>query len=79
MTRRLAVIGVLATLSACGPTSAPTDAADVAANNRGVGLMGMFEYAKAHDVFRTLVEEHPDWVEVSVNLAIADPKDPNLP
>ncbi len=71
MTRRLAVIGVLVTLSACGPSSAPPDAADVAANNRGVGLMGMFKYTEAHDVFQTLVSEHPDWVQVSVNLAIA--------
>ncbi len=71
MTRRLAVIGALAFLTACGQTTSPPDAADIAANNRGVGLMGMFEYAEAHDVFQTLVAEHPDWVDVNVNLAMA--------
>ncbi len=40
-------------------------------NNMGTGLMGMFRYQEAHDVFAALVQQHPDWHEVKVNLAIA--------
>ncbi len=47
------------------------DAAAIAANNRGVGLMGRFEYEKARKVFAALVGEHPQWLDVQVNLAIA--------
>ncbi|MCZ6851359.1 MAG: hypothetical protein O7F17_06940, partial [Planctomycetota bacterium] len=47
------------------------DAADIAANNRGVGLMGQYKYADALAVFEQLVNEHPDWLDVKVNLAIA--------
>ncbi|MCZ6735826.1 MAG: FG-GAP-like repeat-containing protein, partial [Planctomycetota bacterium] len=47
------------------------DAADIAANNRGVGLMGQYRYTDARAVFEQLVNEHPDWLEVKVNLAIA--------
>ena len=51
--------------------SAQLDAAAVAENNRGVGLMGRFEYAAARDVFAALVEAHPDQTDLRVNLAIA--------
>ncbi len=40
-------------------------------NNMGAGLMGMFRYQEAHDIFAALVQDHPDWHEVKVNLAIA--------
>jgi tetratricopeptide (TPR) repeat protein len=43
----------------------------IAANNRGVGLMGRFDYEPARAVFADLVERYPDWNEVRVNLAIA--------
>ncbi len=49
------------------PTSTP---ADIAANNHGVGLMGMFNYSEAHAVFAELAARHPDWADVQVNLAI---------
>ncbi|MEE8459605.1 MAG: FG-GAP-like repeat-containing protein, partial [Phycisphaerales bacterium] len=68
---RIAVLCVVAALPACGRNAPGPDAADIAANNRGVGLMGMYKYDEADDVFRALAAEHPDWVDVNVNLAIA--------
>ncbi len=50
--------------------SAP-DGDAVASNNRGVGLMGQFEYAAAREVFADLVARYPDWSDARVNLAIA--------
>lgn len=47
------------------------DDATVAANNRGVALMGRFDYAAAHDVFAALVDSHPRQPALLVNLAIA--------
>ncbi|NOT55084.1 MAG: tetratricopeptide repeat protein [Deltaproteobacteria bacterium] len=44
---------------------------DIAANNRGVGLMGRFAYEDARAVFADLVQRHPDWWDAQVNLAIA--------
>nr|VFK38005.1 MAG: Repeat domain-containing protein [Candidatus Kentron sp. TC] len=43
----------------------------IRANNRGVGLMGRFEYGAAVEAFAGLVAAHPDWLAVKVNLAIA--------
>lgn len=43
----------------------------IALNNRGVGLMGRFEYPAARDVFAEVVEARPDWLDARVNLAIA--------
>lgn len=63
--------GLYLTLSACsGPPLGP-DAAAVEENNRGVGLMGQFDYEAAHEVFARLAKAHPDWQAVRVNLAIA--------
>ena len=53
------------------PAPAGPDPQSVEANNRGVGLMGRFEYGQAHEVFEELLQQHPDWLEVKVNLAIA--------
>ncbi len=56
----------------CGTASGPAiSAEDIAANNRGVGLMGYFDYQAAHDLFQTLTAKRPDWVPVQINLAIA--------
>ncbi len=74
MTRwgRLAILCAVAALSACDRSTTPViDDADIALNNRGVGLMRMYKYDEADDVFRDLVAEYPDWVDVNVNLAIA--------
>jgi hypothetical protein len=67
----MAILCLVAALPACGRNAPGPDAADIAANNRGVGLMGMYKYDDADDVFRALAREHPDWVDVNVNLAIA--------
>jgi Flp pilus assembly protein TadD len=57
------------------PSDATSDATDRASlierNNRGVGLMGMFRYAEALDVFAELVRQYPDELDVKVNQAIA--------
>ena len=59
-------------LGACsGGGPAGPDADAIAANNRGVGLMGRFEYANAQSQFRELAERYPGWHEVKLNLAIA--------
>lgn len=49
----------------------PADPADVAANNRAVGLMGQYRYDEAAEIFAALAERHPEWIDVGVNLAIA--------
>ncbi|MGF1613587.1 MAG: FG-GAP-like repeat-containing protein [Gammaproteobacteria bacterium] len=41
------------------------------ANNRGVGLMGRFEYTAAAATFARLVAAYPQWLDAQVNLAIA--------
>ncbi|MEM7312795.1 MAG: FG-GAP-like repeat-containing protein, partial [Planctomycetota bacterium] len=43
----------------------------IAEHNRGVGLMGQFQYEKAHDVFAPLAEKFSGWHDVQVDLAIA--------
>ncbi len=52
----------------------PADGLDeqtVATVNRGVGLMGSFDYDAAREVFAALVEQHPDHPDLLLNLAIA--------
>ncbi|MFZ0257994.1 MAG: FG-GAP-like repeat-containing protein [Gammaproteobacteria bacterium] len=51
-------------------TFSPPPAA-IEANNRGVGLMGQFQYAAAEAAFARLVKAHPQWLDAQVNLAIA--------
>ncbi len=61
------------TLNACGQR-AEKDAlspAMVALNNRGVGLMGYFDYPGAREVFEQVVAADPQWIDARVNLAIA--------
>lgn len=43
----------------------------VAENNRGAGLMEQYKYQKAMKVFQKLVDDHPDWLDARVNLAMA--------
>jgi tetratricopeptide (TPR) repeat protein len=62
--------------SACsdsGPETSqlPPDAQAIEANNRAVGLMGKFEYARALDIFNEIVSDRPAWNDARVNLAIA--------
>ena len=67
---RLAILCTFAALTACGRDT-PPDAADIAFNNRGVGLMAMYKYDEASEIFQALLAEYPDWVEIKINLAIA--------
>lgn len=43
----------------------------VAMNNRGVALMGQFNYEDARQVFESLLKKHPENLDIKVNLAIA--------
>lgn len=52
------------TIASCGP--------DVASrNDRGVALMGRYEYAAAEAEFAAAVRRAPDWLDARINLAIA--------
>lgn len=53
------------------PSQTALSAEDIAANNKGVGLMGQFQYAAARDVFQQLVTKHPENSRLATNLAIA--------
>jgi len=44
---------------------------DITDNNRAVGLMGKYEYSEAYSIFAALIANHPAWLDVKVNLAIA--------
>jgi tetratricopeptide (TPR) repeat protein len=63
----------VAFLGACGQSGdqAGLDDADVQANNRGVGLMGYFDYEGARRIFQELSNRHPQQPDIKVNLAIA--------
>ncbi len=43
----------------------------IAEHNRGVGLMGQFNYEQAHGIFAQLVADFPTWQDVRVDLAIS--------
>jgi len=43
----------------------------IEANNRGVGLMGSFDYDGAWSVFRDLVDRYPEYPQLRINLAIS--------
>jgi len=60
-------------IAACGPGTETVDYDEqtVAANNRGVALMGRFDFETARQVFSGLVESHGDDKDLRVNLAIA--------
>jgi Flp pilus assembly protein TadD len=67
----LAVAVIVFALSACDRDQMQLTEQDIADNNRGVALMGSFDYPAAHDTFETLFERRPDWSDAGVNLAIA--------
>lgn len=58
-------------LGACGGPSAPLDDQATRLNDRGVALMGRFDYAGAVQAFSELTARQPDWPQGQVNLAIA--------
>ena len=68
-------VAVVALAASCSsPRSGSTrESADnvVALNNRGVGLMGQFDFDKALDTFARASAARPDQLDLQVNLAIA--------
>src|SRR5262245_63294465 len=72
-TCRTAVAMALLFIAACSGSRGALETNDdvVAKNNRGVGLMGQFNFDAARDVFASLAEAHPDRRDLQVNLAIA--------
>jgi hypothetical protein len=63
------ILAALAAAVGCAP-SGPDEQA-ITDNNRGVALMGRYEYEPAREVFAALAERYPDDPEVLANLAIA--------
>jgi hypothetical protein len=57
-------------IAACGK-SGGLSADDIALNNRGVALMGYFDYSGARETFVELTERRPEWLDAKVNLAIS--------
>lgn len=64
------ILGACLVASCAPPDDGPT-AELVAANDRGVALMGRYEYAEAEAVFADVVEHAPKWLDARVNLAVA--------
>ena len=70
----LMLAGCCGTADRPGREPTPTAAIDeelVRLNNRGVALMGRFDYDQAHEVFAAAVQDHPQNVDLQVNLAVA--------
>ena len=61
---------VALTLVGCVPNGTPSPD-DIGLNDRGVALMGRYEYAAAEEAFAELVDRAPDWLDARVNWAIA--------
>ena len=66
----LCVAGFAGVLASCGDSGAISVDA-VAENDRGVALMGQYEYAAAEEAFADVVAGEPGWLDARVNLAIA--------
>ncbi len=67
----LVAVSLLLAIGACDRRQDSFTERDIADNNRGVALMGYFDYPGAHDTFQDLVERRPDWSDARVNLAVA--------
>ncbi|MGD8311969.1 MAG: FG-GAP-like repeat-containing protein [Gammaproteobacteria bacterium] len=69
----LSLVCYAAVLGGCGEPGGQNglDEAAVEANNRGVGLMGRFDYEAAREIFRELSERYPQRADIKTNLAIA--------
>src|SRR2546429_3734866 len=78
MCTRAAILLLIVALIGCdrGKKPAPPaatgaiDAKAIEENNRGVGLMGQFEFEKAIGIFEGLIKDRPGWDEIRVNLAM---------
>jgi len=74
--RWLLVCCLLPALAACDRPGQPDglaspDAQAIALNNRGVGLMGRYDYDAALQIFRQLITQYPQQLAFRVNHAIA--------
>jgi Flp pilus assembly protein TadD len=73
----LVVLALALSLAACGRSDAPPTKRSIPGNaefrdlDRGVGLMGQFDFAAAHEQFATLASRFPDWYEARLDLAVA--------
>ncbi len=65
------VVALAVGLAACDRGQRQLDEQDIVDNNRGVALMGRFDYAPAQETFRTLVDRRPEWLDARINLAIS--------
>ncbi|MCH2149033.1 MAG: tetratricopeptide repeat protein, partial [Phycisphaerales bacterium] len=73
MIRRLLFL-LLLMMFGCGDPGSSAGAPSASAmqeNNRGVGLMGSFDYNGAFMIFNDLAEAYPDWTPVLINREIA--------
>ena len=68
--RSSAVAFVAWMLSSCGGDDAIAPAL-LAEHDRGVALMGRYEYAAAEEIFSRVSAQAPQWLDAQVNLAIA--------
>ncbi len=69
---RSLLLTLLMALLACSPKADEAQKRErVRENNRGVALMGSFEYKQATAVFAALLKQAPDWHDLRVNLGIA--------
>ena len=57
-------------LAGCSPGSDPS-AGDITLNDRGVALMGHYDYETAEETFAEVVDNSPQWLDARVNWAIA--------
>ena len=64
-------VGLLTALSSCTVDEAEIAPDARADNDRGVALMGQYEYAAAEQVFADVVVREPGWLDARVNHAIA--------
>jgi Tfp pilus assembly protein PilF len=67
-----AAMGLIIAVACSGSRNQQEVADDlVSLNNRGVGLMGQFNYDGAREIFARLATAHPDRLDLQVNLAVA--------
>ena len=66
-----AALSTVVALLGCGAAEQAAPADLLAAHDRGVALMGRYEYAAARDAFAAVAERRPGWHRARVNLAIA--------
>ena len=67
----LLAMALALTLTACDRDQGQFDEQDISDNNRGVALMGSFDYSLAQETFGKLVDRRPEWLDARINLAIS--------